>query len=88
MPKVRFSAKAGLPAQKGGKKWLHRKGGWQLRADGTKTLVEPIYFDSGKTYEVTEAELAWLLACGPEGCFSEVEAPKPKKVDKETQESD
>lgn len=79
MPKVRFTAKPGLPATRGGKQWLHTKGGRKYADDGkTYRLVEPVYFESGKSYDVSASEAQWLLNCGPDDCFSIVES-KPKK---------
>lgn len=80
MVKVRFKADAKLPANKGGKRWLHKKGGRKYGAAGTFRLVEPTYFESGKAYEVKDEEAAWLVAHYPQ-CFAEVES-KPKKADK------
>lgn len=87
MPKVRFTAQAGLPENKGGKRWLHRPGGRKYADDGTYRLAGPVFWESGKSYDVSESELQWLLNCGPDGCFSAVEKkPKKKPADEQSKE--
>lgn len=87
MPKVRFTAKAGLPEDKGGKRWLHSKGGRKYSVDGSFRLAEPVYWQSGKSYDVDQWTADWLLACGPDGCFSILEEkPKKKPAPEESKE--
>lgn len=80
MPKVRFTAKPGLPADKGGKQWLHARGGRKYAEDGSFRLVEPVFFQSGKSYDVSASEAQWLLNCGPDGCFDLIEVKQKKKA--------
>lgn len=74
--KVVFTADPRLPADQGGKRWLHSWGGRKLDSDGkTWRMVEPTYFESGKTYDVSDADAAWLVNNIPTA-FKPPESPK------------
>lgn len=75
------------PADKGGKRWLHRKSGKALRKDGSYRLVDPVYFYPGEEYPVDAFEEAWLLTYLPQ-CFKPVAKKDGGKSKKAKSDSD
>jgi hypothetical protein len=91
MPRVTFKADPTLPPHKGGRFWTHAPGGRKQdalpkdAAPGTKApyrLVEPVRYESGQSFDATEAEAEWLVAHYPQ-CFT-VQRAVPTESDGES----
>lgn len=97
MVKVKFTAKPGLPERKGGRRWLHKKAAmepYDEEGEPRTRLVEPVWFESGKTYEVTEWEAEVLTSVPPyNACFQVIQeialpAPPPPQPEPSPEEGD
>lgn len=79
--KLLFKAKPGLPADKGGKRWLHEKA--QIKkmpyAGGQTTKVlPPAYIADGEVFELDDKLADALLKHQPHLFSKAASSPKPK----------